>query len=240
MTFEPEQLALPFGWPPRYEAADFIEGNANRNALTWIERGDWPDRRLAIWGAEGCGKTHLLHLWAARVGGTVLSGRAIRTPAQLPETGAFALDDAHLVTDETLLLHVLNTARDRSLLLLLSATMSPARWPVRLPDLSSRLRAINAVEILQPDDQLLRALLMRLLAERQLDVSLAVQDWLLRRLPRSFIAIRDAVERLDHVSLASGSPINRILATRVLFAGQEHEDESMTPSVSTCPTCDHP
>ena len=102
-----------------------------------------------------------------------------------PNSGALALDDADTVASEPLLLHLLNTARDRGLRVLLSGHAAPSRWPVRLPDLSSRLRAITAVEIRPPSDDLLAALLVRLLSDRQLSVAQSVQDWLLTRLPRS-------------------------------------------------------
>ena len=65
--------------------------------------------------------------------------------------GALALDDADTVAAEPLLLHLLNTARDRGLRVLLAGRTPPSRWPVRLPDLSSRLRAITAVEIRPPE-----------------------------------------------------------------------------------------
>ncbi len=68
---------------------------------------------------------------------------------------------------------------------------------MRLPDLASRFRAVTAVQILPPDDSLLRALLRRLLSDRQLRVDADVQDWLLLRLPRSAAALREAVARLE-------------------------------------------
>ena len=77
----------------------------------------------------------------------------------------------------------------------------PSRWPVRLPDLASRLRAITAVEIGPPEDTLLRTLLARLLADRQLRLPEAVQEWLVLRLPRRAAALREAVGRLDAASL---------------------------------------
>src|SRR6185312_17541468 len=102
-----------------------------------------------------------------------------------------------------------------------------ARWPVRLPDLASRLRAIAAVEIGPPDDSLLRSLLARLLADRQLTVAPAVQDWLLLRLPRTPAALRETVARLDHAALVSGGRVTRALAASVL------------PAPSACDAADH-
>ena len=102
----------------------------------------------------------------------------------LPTTGV-ALDDADAVRDETALLHLLNAAGEACLPILLAARAPPSRWAVRLPDLASRLRAITAVELGPPEDTLLRALLARLLADRQLRPPEALLEWLLRRLPRS-------------------------------------------------------
>ena len=61
------QLALPFAHRPRFARADFVAAASNAEALAWLDRGRdarWPDHRLALWGEAGCGKTHLLQLWA--------------------------------------------------------------------------------------------------------------------------------------------------------------------------------
>jgi chromosomal replication initiation ATPase DnaA len=209
------QLLLPFPHAPGYDQRDFLPAASNQEALAWLAT-DWPDRRLALWGPEGCGKSHLLHIWAEQAGARVLSGQALQDLDFVPETGALALDDADTVASEPLLLHLLNTARDRLLRVLLSGRAPPSRWAIRLPDLSSRLRAITAVEIRPPGDDLLAALLVRLLAERQLSVAQPVQDWLLTHLPRSPGALRQVVDRLDRASLASGKPITRSFAARVI------------------------
>jgi chromosomal replication initiation ATPase DnaA len=215
MLHERLQLPLPFQHAPRYDARDFIAASSNRDALAWLEA-DWPEQRLALFGPGGSGKSHLLHIHVQRTGGVVLAGQTLTDLAGVPRCGTLALDDADTVADETLLFHLLNTARDRRLNLLLSCRAAPSRWPVRLQDLSSRLRATAAVEIGQPDDEMMAALLMRLLADRQLAVARPVQEWLLLRLPRSPSALREAVVRLDRASMVFGSAITRPLAARVL------------------------
>lgn len=236
MLAERLQLLLPFPHAPGYDSRDFLPADSNQNALAWLET-DWPEHRLALWGAAGCGKSHLLHVWAEQTGAPVQMGQSLKDLDHLPERGGLALDDADTIAPEPLLLHLLNTARDRGLRVLLSGHTPPSRWPVRLADLSSRLRAMTAVEIRPPTDDLLAALLMRLLADRQLNVASSVQDWLLTRLPRSPAALRQAVARLDRFSLASGKAITRSLAAKVLadklsadgeFGGVEADEVSMS------------
>lgn len=208
------QLALPFDHQPAFSAADFLEAPSNAQARRWLARAPhWPDGRLVLWGAAGCGKTHLLHIWAAQAGAHCLSGLAL--PLRLPDV-ALAIDDADRVPDETVLLHVLNAAAEAGAPALLAARTPPTRWPLQLPDLASRLRAAAAVEIASPEDSLLRSLLARLLAERQLIVAPALQEWLLARLPRTSAAIRAAAARLDGAALAAGRAVTRSLAATVL------------------------
>jgi chromosomal replication initiation ATPase DnaA len=210
----PEQLPLPFLHQPAFAAVDFLEAPSNAAALSWLARtGDWPGGRLAIWGAAGCGKTHLLHVWARGNGARLVTGPAL---TELPPPSSLAIDDADAIGDAALLLHTLNAAAEARCPVLLAARPPPARWTTRLPDLASRLRAITAVEIGAAEDSLLRLLLARLLAERQVSVTRGVQDWLLLRLPRSATALREAVARLDRASLAARSPVTPALARLVL------------------------
>ena len=218
------QLALPFAHRPRFARADFIAAPSNAAALAWLDRdggAQWPDHRLALWGEAGCGKTHLLQVWARDHDALLLPGTALRGLTALPNRiagigGGIAIDDADMATDERSLLHLLNAAREQAMPILLAGREAPSRWPVRLPDLASRLRATAAVALGRPEETLLRILLLRLLAERQLVVAQPVVEWLLLRLPRQADAMREAARLLDQAALASGSAVTRGLAGSVL------------------------
>ncbi|HUZ63637.1 MAG TPA: chromosomal replication initiator DnaA [Acetobacteraceae bacterium] len=211
------QLALPFPYAPGFHAEDFIAAPSNAAALAWLDRApDWPGRRLALWGEAGCGKTHLLHVWAARHGARLVPAPGLRGLPAPPEAGGVAVDDADAPAEETALLHLLNAAAEAGLPVLLAGRAPPARWQTRLPDLASRLRATAAVGIGLPDDDLMGALLVRLLSDRQLAVPPGVRDWLLARLPRSPASLREAAARLDRAGLANGGRITRALAASIL------------------------
>ncbi len=210
------QFTLSIFAGPCFAEADFRLAPSNADACAWLCRtAEWPNHRLALWGEAGCGKTHLLHVWAARTGAGLRTAAELSGLLELPSAG-MALDDADAVADESALLHLLNAAGEAGLPVLLAARAPPARWAVHLPDLASRLRAMTAVEIGPPEDALLRALLARLLADRQLRPPESVQEWLVQRLPRSSASLRDAVERLDAAALEQHRNITVPFAAQVL------------------------
>lgn len=201
MTFRQLPLVIPAS--PVYDAAGFIAAESNAAARTWLERTEmWPDQRLALWGGPDRGKTHLLRIWAGRTGAGVLDGPGLSGFPEVVSLSGMAVDDADRA-EQSALLHLLNTARDLGRSVLLAARLPPAHWPVSLRDLGSRLRAITAVEVEAPDDDLLRLLLLRWLAERQLVAHESLHGRLLLRLPRSPDVLRAAVDRLDREALAS-------------------------------------
>jgi chromosomal replication initiation ATPase DnaA len=97
--------------------------------------------------------------------------------------------------------------------------MPPSAIEIELRDLRSRLRAVPVVSLLPPDDQLFRALIVKLCADRQLAVDESVVSYLATRIERSFAAARRAVELLDAEALRQRRPVTRVLAAELLRNG---------------------
>jgi chromosomal replication initiation ATPase DnaA len=215
----PRQLALALPHAESFAREDFLTGASNEAALAMIERWpDWPDRVLALVGPEGAGKSHLAAIWAEIAGARRVSARALGETDLLAAlaTGALVIEDASAALDERALFHVLNLIREEEGFLLITAQAAPARWGVALPDLASRLRAVPTVALSAPDDALLRAVLVKLFADRQLGVDTALVSYLTTRIERSFAAARAAVEALDREALRMQRPVTRALAAELL------------------------
>lgn len=220
MTSGSRQLALDLGHRPALGGDDFLVAPCNAAALDWLDRWpDWPAPALVVHGAPGSGKTHLAHVFAARTAATVVAASKLRRddpPRLLVAGGALAVEDADRGVDEVALFHLYNLAKEMGTLLLLTARQPSGRWPVALPDLASRLRAVPNVAILPPDDALLAGVLLKLFADRQLRVGQEVVAYLLARTERSFDAVRRVVAALDVAALAQRREITVPLARRVL------------------------
>lgn len=215
-----DQLPLDLGHRPTLGRDDFLVAACNAEAVAWLDRWpDWPAPAVAVYGPEGCGKSHLAQVFAARSGALVLTAAALRVddpPRLLAMVPAVVVEDGDRGVDETALFHLYNLAKEQGCTLLLTGRPPPAQWPLSLPDLRSRLNAIPAIGIAPPDDALIAGLLVKLFADRQLRIGHEVVAYLLARMERSFAAAHAVVEALDRSALAEKREITVPLARRVL------------------------
>lgn len=224
MSIRPRQLALALDHAESYAREDFLAGPSNESAFGLIDAWpDWPSHAIAVIGPEGSGKTHLATIWAAAAGARVLSARTLGAldPRAALATGALVVEDASAVDDEPALFHLINMAREEGAFLLFTARTAPSLWPVTVADVISRLRAMPVVTMQAPDDALLRGLIVKLAADRQLKLDESVVSYLSNHIERSFAAARAAVIALDGEALRQGRPPSRALAAELFREGAE-------------------
>ena len=218
-SFGPRQLVLALDHAVSFAREDFLAGPSNAAALTLIDHWpDWPARVMALVGPQGSGKSHLAAIWAEATGARVLAGKLL-SETDLPAafaTGALVVEDLEPAgLDERALFHLLNLAREQDTYVLLTARAAPAGFAVSIRDLASRLRAVPAVALAPPDDVLLRSLIVKLAADRQLAVDEALVNYLVNRIERSFAAAHAAVVRLDEEAMRQHRPVTRALAAEL-------------------------
>ena len=132
-------------------------------------------------------------------------------------TGALVVEDLNPPDfDERAMFHLMNLAREDEAFVLITARVPPSAFQIELRDLRSRLRAVPAVSLLPPDDQLFRALIVKFCADRQMAIDESVVSYLATRIERSYAAARRAVELLDSEALRLGRPVTRALAAELL------------------------
>lgn len=237
------QIALDFGQRPALGADDFLVADSNRDVVAWLDRWpDWPAPALTVHGPAGSGKTHLAHVWRARVAAGAGGGAAGTAPmvagaalAQASPDDLLAGASCCIVEDaeatvsgdagrEQGLLHLYNRLAEAGGHLLLTARTPPAGWPIGLADLRSRLLAAPTAALSAPDDALIAAVLVKLFADRQLRIGQDVVDFLLRRMERSFAGAGEVVAAIDAAALASRRNVTVPLVREVLLGGAPERD----------------
>ncbi|HEY7665429.1 MAG TPA: chromosomal replication initiator DnaA [Xanthobacteraceae bacterium] len=222
MTTVPRQLALALEHAESFARDDFLSGPSNAAALALVDSWPgWPHRAVMLVGPEGSGKSHLAAIWAHASGARLVAAQALAdsaVPGALA-TGAVVVEDlAKDSFDERALFHLLNLARQEQAFVLITARAALRTFAVR--DLGSRLRELPVIALAAPDDALLRAVLVKLFNDRQLEVDESLIGYVAMRIERSFAAARAVVAQLDAEAMRRKRPLTRAFAAELLRAPQ--------------------
>jgi chromosomal replication initiation ATPase DnaA len=197
----------------------FLVSDSNAAAVALIDRWpDWPVGAAVIAGSRGSGKTHLANVWLLRSGARIFEASEISrdgVPA-IAAVGSAAIENVQELADEAALFHLLNLVREQRLQVLLTTDTAPGDLSVKLPDLRSRLKALPLASIAAPDDPLLRAVLVKLFADRQLSVEPHVIDYVLVRMERSMLGAERLVAEADRQALRLQRRVTRAVAAAAL------------------------
>jgi chromosomal replication initiation ATPase DnaA len=234
------QLSFSFDHQISFSHDDFINSEVNQDALIWVQR--WPEfmqnhdgvahiafeNALLICGPAGCGKTHLAHIWAKRNNAVFIDYKHVNRRKSIRkligESQYVILEEMHNIPDEEALLHFFNIIKEKNFYLLITSRLSLLDMELKLADLRSRINAIPVIDLQMPDDELLRAILKKNFADRQLKINEDVVDFLLMRMERSFLSADNIVSLLDDVSLRESSSITIPFAKYVIEKYVENLD----------------
>ena len=201
-----DQLTFSFDHRPALSGEDFLVSDCNRDAVAWLDRWpDWPAPALIIYGAAGCGKSHLVQVFSSLAGARSLNGakNAEEVLARIDSgAAAYTADDADTQFGEQTLLHIYNAVAAAGGQILLTSLKAPKIWNPELRDLLSRLLGAPACAIGLPDDTVIKGVLVKLFSDRQLSIDGTVIDFMVPRIERSLQSARDLVDRIDRAALA--------------------------------------
>ncbi len=217
------QLPLDLSQEPSVQREDIAESAANALAISMVDAWpDWPGHAVVLAGPVGSGKSHIAKAWISMAGGLVCEASGLQ--ARLPEIQENIIGGSSVVIedagngkfDETSLFHLLNTVRQEGRHCLITSRTWPLEWGVELADLLSRLRAAQVIEISEPDDDLLKQVMFKLFADRQLSADERVIDYCVLRMERSLGSAARLVATIDEMALSRKSEITRRLASEAL------------------------
>jgi chromosomal replication initiation ATPase DnaA len=233
MTGEGRQLAFDLPHRPATGRDDFLVTPSNAKAVALIDLWpNWPANTLILLGPSGSGKSHLAAVWHEMTGALMARPSDLhedRVPDLLKRAALVIEDAPGEALDEPAFFHLLNLAREQRAYVLITAPGGPTGWGISLPDLLSRLRAAPVAQLGPPDDALLRGVLVKLFADRQIGVDETVVSYLISRMPRELAAARTLVAEIDRRALEERAEVTRNFVAKVLgdivspglFTGEE-------------------
>ncbi len=205
-------LALP-AFSPNYEPGSFIVSESNEAA--WLAARKWQtsdESLLIICGPKGSGKSYLAKILADQSGcfcdGTL-------SLAKLDSFGVFVFDNLPSMAPQHLLNYI-NDITQHGRRVVLVGNGRPSLWADGLKDLVTRIESAPRVEIEEPDEALIRAVIAKEFRDRQLEVGQAIIDYAVPRLPRTFAAAHEFVARADDLALSEKRSVTVPLAQKLV------------------------
>jgi chromosomal replication initiation ATPase DnaA len=214
-------LRLKLQRPSSFRREDLIVSPANAEAVRAIDSWPaWHGGALALVGPSSSGKSHLGAVWAK-------AAKAVVVDVPLSTDDLGTLQDRPVLVehaerqDGEVLFHLINHAGETGGGLLLTSRRRPSAWPAAVPDLRSRLNALQVVELGPPDDEILAGALYKFFRERNIKPTEDLVPYLIKRIERSIPVAWEIVRRLDEAGDAQRRPISRVLAKDILDSTPE-------------------
>lgn len=181
--------------PPRLTREAFVVSASNESALkaldAWKKTSEY---LLVICGPKGSGKTHLAGILARDLDDLSIIDN---------------IPDGKSPAD---IFRLIETAREEGGRIVVTGRGEPKEWAAGLKDLETRLNAAVRITLVEPDEALLRAVIVKVFNDRQLRAPEAIADYAAPRLPKTFAAAQAFVAALDALSIEKSQPIGLKLA----------------------------
>ena len=202
---------------------DFLVNECNNEAINFIDKFYKSKMKSGLLiGPKGSGKTHLVNVFCKNIERNrwIISPKLNEDTYKLfEENDAIIIEDINLISsrsEEEYLLHSINLSKELKKILLLTSGTELSKFHVKTEDLRSRLDSMQTVKILEPNDDLMSALILKLFYDRQILVKPKIINFLMQRVERSYLGISEIVDLIDSFSLSKNKSISINLIKEIL------------------------
>ena len=205
------QLLLDFDYEQNFRDDDFYVGKSNFYPFELINNWPkWEKNFLNISGEKFSGKTHLANIFLKKFNGikiesNLLSNENLRTIKPYQNV---VLEDLDLNVNEKLIYSLLNIIDQDNKFLIITSVKPVAEIDFKLEDLKSRNKNCLLAKIENPDDDLMFALILKNLSDRQITLDKKLINFIIKRIERSYGKIFEFIYKIDKISLKKKKSID--------------------------------
>ncbi len=205
------QLLLDFDYDQNFRDDDFYVGKSNYYSFELINKWPkWEKNFLNISGEKFSGKTHLANIFLKKFNGikidsSLLNDENLKTIKPFQN---IVLENLNLDVDERIAYTLFNIIDQDNKFLVITSTKPVAEMNFKLEDLRSRTKNCLLAKIENPDDELMFALILKNLSDRQITLDKKLIDFIIQRVERSYGKIFEFIYKIDEISLKKKKSID--------------------------------
>ena len=213
------QLIIKFDYEQNFKDDDFYVSSSNKHIFTLLNQWPrWEKNFLNINGEKFSGKTHLINIFIKKFKGikfdaNLLSDKDLKT-IKIHEN--IILENLDKNINENLIYSLLNIIDLDNKFIIITSEKPLVEIDFKLDDLRSRTKNFLLQQIEKPDDELMFALILKNLSDRQISIDKKLIDFIIKRIDRSYGKIFDFIYKVDELSLKKKKPIDFKIIKEVL------------------------
>ena len=213
------QLIIKFDYEKNFKDDDFYVSSSNKHIFTLLNQWPrWEKKFLNINGEKFSGKTHLINIFIKKFKGikfdaNLLSDKDLKT-IKIHEN--IILENLDKNINEKLIYSLLNIIDLDNKFIIITSEKPLVEIDFKLDDLRSRTKNFLLQKIEKPDDELMFALILKNLSDRQISIDKKLIDFIIKRIDRSYGKIFDFIYKIDEISLKKKKSIDFKIIKEVL------------------------
>jgi chromosomal replication initiation ATPase DnaA len=213
------QQIIKFDHEKNFKDEDFYVSKSNVHILNLLNNWPkWEKNYLNVSGEKLSGKTHLINIFLKKFKGFKIEAQNLAND-DLKEIKIYEniiLENLDESVNEKLFFALLNIIEQDNKYLIVTTVKPIVNLKFELIDLKSRLSNFLLFNIEKPDDELIFALILKNLSDRQISLEKKLIDYIIKRIDRSYGKIFDFIYKIDQISLKKKKSIDLKIIKEVL------------------------
>ena len=205
------QLILNFDHEQNFKDQDFYVAKSNEFSFKLLNSWPkWEKNFVNLIGQKFSGKSHLVNIFLEKFKGIKIEANELtnETLKQIKIFENIIIENFNDQIDENLFFTLLNIIDQDNKYLILTSKKPIVEHLFKLDDLNSRSKNFLLSHIEKPSDDLMFALILKNLSDRQISIDKKLIDFIIKRIDRSYGKIFDFIYKIDEVSLKRKKPID--------------------------------
>ena len=198
------QLILKFDYEQNFKYDDYYVSNSNKypfNIITsWPK---WEKKFINLIGEKFSGKTHLINVFLKKFNGIKINANLLDNDFlnKIKIYENVVVEDLHSKIDEKLFFTLMNIIDQDNKYLIITSEKPIDNLSFKLNDLNSRAKNFLLTYIENPEDDLIYAIILKNLSDRQIIIEKKLIEYIIKRVERSYSKIFDFIYKIDEISL---------------------------------------
>ena len=213
------QLILKFDYEQNFKDNDFYVSDSNKHIFNLLFNWPkWEKNFININGEKFSGKTHLINIFLKKFNGIKFQAKSLNNNSlkKIKVYENVIIEDLDEDIDENILFSLFNIIEQDNKYLVVTSNKSIVNLNFKLNDLRSRTKNFLLMEIEKPDDEMMFALILKNLSDRQISLDKKIIDYIIKRIDRSYGKIFDFIYKIDEKSLKKKKSIDFKIIKEVL------------------------